>query len=141
MGRPDQLSRGARAARLARGAADWLIDGTEADAGDPSLYHGLAGVVLARHEAYQHFGDDRYRETAGRGADALSAQVDGLEDSSLYFGLTGVAVALRALGRDAAADRALTGFVIGSAGSDGTRCSSSSWVVRASDSARFTPAI
>jgi hypothetical protein len=55
MGRPDQLSRGARAARLARGAADWLIDGTDVDAGDRSLYHGLAGVVLALHEAYQHF--------------------------------------------------------------------------------------
>jgi hypothetical protein len=108
MGRPDQLSRGARAARLARGAADWLIDGTDVDAGDPSLYHGLAGVVLALHEAYQHFGDDRYGETAGRGADALSAQVDGLEGSSLYFGLAGVAVALRALGRDTAADRALS---------------------------------
>ena len=29
--------------------------------GDPSLYHALAGVVLALHEAHQHFGDDRYR--------------------------------------------------------------------------------
>jgi hypothetical protein len=36
-----------------------------------------------------------------------AAQVDGLEGCSLYFGLVGVAVALRALGRDAAADRAL----------------------------------
>jgi len=46
MGEPDQLSRGAQAARLARGAADWLIDGTEMDFEDPSLNHGLAGVVL-----------------------------------------------------------------------------------------------
>lgn len=107
MGRPDQLSRGAQAARLARGAADWLIDGTGVDPGDPSLYHGLAGVVLALHETHQHFGDDRYRQAVARGADALSAQVDGLEACSLYFGLVGVAVALRALGRDAAADRAL----------------------------------
>lgn len=107
MGRPDQLSRGAQAARLARGAADWLIDGTGVDPGDPSLYHGLAGVVLALHAAHQHFGDDRYRQAVARGADALSAQVDGLEGCSLYFGLVGVAVALRALGQDAAADRAL----------------------------------
>lgn len=106
MGRRDQLTRGGRAARLARGAADWLLDVTRVDPGDASLYHGLAGVVLALHEAHQHFGDDRYRQAAARGADALSAQVDGLEGCSLYFGLAGVAVALRAVGRDAAADRA-----------------------------------
>ncbi len=51
-----------------------------------SLYHGLAGVVLALHEAGQHFGDDRYRQAAARGADDLSALVDGLENCSLYFG-------------------------------------------------------
>jgi len=77
------------------------------DPGDPSLYHGLAGVVLALHEAHRHFGDDRYRQAVARGADALSAQVDGIEGSSLYFGLAGVAVALRMLGLHAAADRAL----------------------------------
>ena len=107
MSRPDQLSRGAQAARLARAATDWLIDGVALDPADPSVYHGLAGVVLALHEAHRHFGDDRYGQAVARGADTLSAQVDGLEGCSLYFGLTGVAVALRALGRDAAADRAL----------------------------------
>jgi Lanthionine synthetase C-like protein len=107
MGPPDQLSRGAQAARLARGAADWLIDGAGVDPEDPSLYHGLAGIVLALHEAHQHFGDDRYRQAVARGADALSAQVDGIEGSSLYFGLVGVAVALRVLGQHSAADRAL----------------------------------
>jgi hypothetical protein len=106
VGRRDQLTRGGRAARLARGAADWLLDVTHVDPGDASLYHGLAGVVLALHEAHQHFGDDRYRRAAARGADALSGQVEGLEGCSLYFGLAGVAVALRALGSDAAADRA-----------------------------------
>ena len=90
----------AHAACLARGAADWLIDGAGVDAGDPSLYHGLAGVVLALHEAHQHFGDDRYGQVVARGADALSAQVDDLEDCSLYFGLVGVAIVLHALGRD-----------------------------------------
>jgi Lanthionine synthetase C-like protein len=107
MARASQLSRGAQAARLARGAADWLADGAVSDPADLSLYHGLAGVVLALHEAHQHFGDDHYREAVTRGADALSARLDGLEDCSLYFGLTGVAVALRALGRDTAAERAL----------------------------------
>jgi hypothetical protein len=141
MGRPDQLSRGARAARLARSAADCLIDGTDVDAGDRSLYQRSGRCGPRAAQGIPALRDDRCRETAARGADALSAQVDGLEGSSLYFGLAGVAAALRALGRDAAADRALTGFVIGSAGSDGTRCSSSSWVMRASDSARFTAAI
>ena len=107
MSPPGQPSRGAQAACLARAAADWLIDGSGADPGDPSLYHGLAGVVLALNEAHQHFGDDRYHQAVVRGADALTAQVDDLEDCSLYFGLAGIAAALRALGRDAAADGAL----------------------------------
>jgi hypothetical protein len=106
MSRPGQSPRGAQAACLARGAADWLLDGATADPADLSLYHGPAGVVLALHEAHQHFGDDRYGRAA-RGADALSAQAGGVEDCSLYFGLAGIAVALRALGRDAAASRAL----------------------------------
>jgi hypothetical protein len=105
--RYDQAARGERAAHLARRAADWLIGGRGSDPGDPSLYHGLADIVLALHEAEQHFGDDRYGEAAARGADALSSRVDDIADCSLYFGLAGVAVALRALGRDAGADRAL----------------------------------
>jgi hypothetical protein len=65
-------------------------------------------VVLALNEAHQHLGDDRYHQAVARGAGALSAQVDSIEDCSLYFGLAGIAFALRVLGRDAAADRALT---------------------------------
>ena len=107
MARPDQLSRGARTALLARRAADWLAGGDAAGRKDLSLYHGLPGIVLALHEAHQHFGDDRYRQAAEKGADALAAQLDGIAGCSLYFGLAGVAVALRASGRDAAADRAL----------------------------------
>ncbi len=105
--RDDQAARGERAADLARRAADWLVDSARSDPGDPSLYHGLAGIVLALHEAHQHFGDDRYGEAAASGADMLSAQVEEIADCSLYFGLAGVAVALRALGHHAAADRAL----------------------------------
>lgn len=107
MGRGSQLLRAGRAAGLARGAADWLAERAVSESVDLSLYHGLAGVVLALHEAHQHFGDDHYRQAVAHGADVLTARVDGLEDCSLYFGLTGVAVALRALGRDTAADRAL----------------------------------
>jgi hypothetical protein len=107
VGQPDQFARGARAAGLARGAADWLIEGTGVDPRDPSLYHGLAGVVLALEEAYEYFGDDRYGDAAVQGADDLGSGVESLEDCSLYFGLTGVAVALCALGRDEGAARAL----------------------------------
>jgi Lanthionine synthetase C-like protein len=104
----DQLSRGVEAARLARGAVDWLIEGAAVDPEDPSLYHGLAGVVLALEEAQQHFGDDRYSQAVARGADALGDMVDRLEDCSLYFGLAGVAVALNAVGCGAAAHRSLS---------------------------------
>jgi hypothetical protein len=98
----------AQTALLARGAADWLLASCGEDPEDYSLYHGQAGIVLALHEAHKHFGDDRYGRAVARGADALSEQVDGIESCSLYFGLAGVAVALRALGRDEAADRALS---------------------------------
>jgi hypothetical protein len=95
------------AERIARGAADWLAARVENGVQDPSLYHGLAGMVLALLEAQEHFGDRRYGDVAARGADELAAQVDLVEECSLYFGLTGGAVALRTLGRDDAALRAL----------------------------------
>jgi hypothetical protein len=104
-----ELSPGAQAERLAFGATEWLIESrTVVDADDPSLYHGLAGVLLAVHEAHEHFGDERYGQTVQRGADSLTDTVDGLDDCSLYFGLAGVAVALRALGRPEATGRALS---------------------------------
>ena len=101
------MSRGAQAEQLARGAADWISEDSRLEGDDPSLYHGRAGVVLALQEAHHHFGDDRYAQAAARGADALAARIDGLANSSLYFGLTGIAVALRATGRDDSADHAL----------------------------------
>ena len=107
MAAAEATSRGDEAARLARAAADWLIDSTSVEGGDPSLYRGLAGVLLALEEARRHFGDDRYTRTIADGAEALDDMVDRLEDCSLYFGLGGMAVALSALGRDAAAERAL----------------------------------
>jgi hypothetical protein len=86
---------------------------TDDDELDPMLYSGTAGIVLALLEGYRHFGDDRYAIAAARGARTIDAAVDdGWEHSSLYFGLTGMAFALRSvadvLGEpDGAAGRAL----------------------------------
>jgi hypothetical protein len=92
---------------MARAGADWLAERALSDPEDVSLYHGLAGVVIAMHEAHQHFGDDRFGEVAAAGAEELSARVNTLDNSSLYFGLAGVAVALDVLGQAKAAARAL----------------------------------
>ncbi|MFK0070032.1 lanthionine synthetase LanC family protein [Streptomyces sp. NPDC091046] len=84
------------------------------DADEPTLYNGTAGIVPVLLEAWRHFGDDAYADTALRAARGLAARVDDLADDSLYFGRTGLALVLRAvhdsLGDAAAgeaADRAL----------------------------------
>lgn len=101
-----RADRAERAARLARGAADWLIDSaTEGE--DISLYHGLPGILLGLHEAAEHFGDERYRSAVADGLDVLVTRDATVEDSSLYFGLAGVAAGLHALGRPEAAAAAL----------------------------------
>ena len=61
------------------------------------LYSGTAGVVLALLEAYRHSGDERWASAAAAGGRSLGQRVDGLDDASLYFGATGVAVALEAV--------------------------------------------
>jgi hypothetical protein len=122
---PSRAARGEAAECLAAGAVDWLIGsarsttsgliwpvGANDDAADPTLYSGAAGIVLALLEAQQHFGDDRYGDLAIRAAQALAAEVDRQEDCSLYFGLTGTAVALQAVATrlgeaSSSADRAL----------------------------------
>jgi len=45
---------------LARRAADWLLADDHVDPQNPTLYSGLAGVVLALHQAHACFGDDKY---------------------------------------------------------------------------------
>ncbi|MER6072951.1 lanthionine synthetase LanC family protein [Streptomyces sp. NPDC001817] len=92
---------------------------------DPTLYSGTAGIVPVLLEAWRHFGDDSYADTALRAARALADSLDGVDDDSLYFGRTGTALVLRAVHDElgdaaagAAADRAL-GLV--RSGFDGTR--------------------
>jgi hypothetical protein len=78
---------------LGQDALDWLV-AREDEGGDPSLYSGRAGVVLALLEGHLALGEDRYAEAASRRVEAL----DETGDYSLYFGLTGVAFALHAVG-------------------------------------------
>jgi hypothetical protein len=98
-------------AGLARNALEWLLaqarpDGTalawtgrpDDDELNPTLYSGTAGIVLALLEGYRHFGDERYAAAAVKGARAIAAAVDQpWELSSLYFGLAGMAFALRSV--------------------------------------------
>ncbi|GLY93746.1 lanthionine synthetase LanC family protein [Actinoplanes sp. NBRC 103695] len=94
---------------LAVGAVDWMIESARGAEAGHTLYSGGAGVVLALLEAERHFRDDRYGDAALRGATDLAAAIGDEQDCSLYFGLTGTAVALRAVHRllgDDAADRA-----------------------------------
>ncbi|MET8582916.1 lanthionine synthetase LanC family protein [Streptomyces collinus] len=81
---------------------------------NPILYSGTAGIVPVLLEAWRHFGDDSYADTALRAVRGLADFVDGIDDDSLYFGRTGMALALRAVHHElgdtaagAAADRAL----------------------------------
>jgi Lanthionine synthetase C-like protein len=91
---------------MARAGAEWLAERALRDLEDVSLYQGLAGVVIAMHEAHHHFGDDRFGDAAVSGAEELAARVDYLDNSSLYFGLAGLGIALDALGDATAAARA-----------------------------------
>ncbi|MER7373790.1 lanthionine synthetase LanC family protein [Streptomyces lanatus] len=102
---------------VARDAGDgglgWPVRPSD-DELDPMLYNGTAGVVPVLLEAWRHFGDDSYADIAVRAARGLAASVESWDDDSLYFGRTGMALALRAVHDDlgdtaagAAADRAL----------------------------------
>jgi len=103
----DRAARANEVMGLARRAVDWILDEHSGGSQDPSLYHGHAGVLLALQEAAEYFGDERYLRAVVAGADALATRAESLDDFSLYFGLAGVAGALRSLGRDEAADNAL----------------------------------
>ncbi len=81
---------------------------------NPMLYSGTAGNIPVLLEAWRHFGDDSYADAALRAGRGLADAVDGIDDDSLYFGRTGMALVLRTLHEElgdavagAAADRAL----------------------------------
>ncbi|MEU6292657.1 lanthionine synthetase LanC family protein [Streptomyces sp. NPDC046988] len=95
------------------GGLTWPDRPSDAES-EPMLYNGTAGNIPVLLEAWRHFGDDAYADTALRAARSLARSVDDIEDDSLYFGRTGVALVLRTvreqLGDEAsgtAADRAL----------------------------------
>ncbi|MGV4925838.1 lanthionine synthetase C family protein [Streptomyces sp. BHT-5-2] len=67
------------------------------DEPDPTFYSGTAGVIAVLLEAWRHFDDDGYGDAAVRAARSVSAAVESQENNSLYFGLTGMALALRAV--------------------------------------------
>ncbi|WP_310723253.1 lanthionine synthetase LanC family protein [Streptomyces sp. N2A] len=101
-------------ARESRGNGLAWADVPSNEETDPTLYSGTAGVISVLLEARRHFGDDRYGDAALRAAHSVAAAVDHWENNSLYFGLTGLALALRAVHDElgapdaaATADRAL----------------------------------
>ncbi|HUZ42718.1 MAG TPA: lanthionine synthetase LanC family protein [Acidimicrobiales bacterium] len=91
-------------------ALDWLVasarvtehgvawaDTQSADDLNPNLYNGGAGIVMTLLEAYRHFDDDRFGDLALATSRDLGVMLDTWEHCSLYFGLTGMAVALQAV--------------------------------------------
>jgi len=101
---PERIVRAGQAEGLARSAVDWMV--ARSAGSDFSLYSGQAGILLALHEAQKHFKDRALSDAMALTADMLAADLDEVADSSLYFGLTGCAVALHATGRDGDAQRA-----------------------------------
>ncbi|MEV5784483.1 MULTISPECIES: lanthionine synthetase LanC family protein [Streptomyces] len=102
------------ARETAGGGLAWTTRPSD-DEPDPMLYSGTAGNVPVLLEAWRHFGDDSYADAALRAARGIADSIDGIDDDSLYFGRTGMALVLRALHEElgdtaagAAADRALT---------------------------------
>jgi hypothetical protein len=134
----DETALATQARELAVSGLQWLVaaavgapDGPawtthpEDDELDPTLYSGAAGIALTLLEAARDLDDEQYADVARRAIGPLVAAVETTEHASLYFGRTGIAVALHALGRHlgepaatAAAARALD---LVEAGFDGER--------------------
>ncbi|MFD1273030.1 lanthionine synthetase LanC family protein [Streptomyces kaempferi] len=84
------------ARETAGGGLAWTTRPSD-DEPDPMLYSGTAGNVPVLLEAWRHFGDDSYADAALRAARGIADSIDGIDDDSLYFGRTGMALVLRAL--------------------------------------------
>ena len=98
---PGQLTRPAldwleRSARVTEVGLAWG-DSRSGDEIVSNLYSGGAGIVMTFLEAYRHYGDDHYGDVAAAGSRELIANYTQLDHCSLYFGLTGIAVALQAV--------------------------------------------
>ena len=102
----DRQVRGAGAGELAHEAVRWML-GASRDEDDYSLYHGSSGILLALQDAYEQLREPELGVAVERGLENLAEGVARVEDSSLYFGLTGIAFALHALGQHQPARRAL----------------------------------
>ena len=103
---------------LAADGLSWLLaEGRDVETGlewcpargedvDPSLYQGGGGIALALLEAHRHFEDDAFADAALGAGRSIAASLSTVDHASLYFGLTGIAFVLGAIGRsldDAAA--------------------------------------
>lgn len=95
----------ARAARGTEGGGlGWPVRPSDEEVA-PTLYSGTAGIIPVLLEAWRHFGDDSYADLALRAARSVALAVDDYDHDSLYFGRTGMALALRAV-HDALGDTA-----------------------------------
>jgi hypothetical protein len=107
----DETAVAAQAGELAVSGLQWLVEqARDTPAGlvwtthpdddelDPTLYSGAAGNVLTLLEAARDLEDERYADVARDAIGPLVAAVETTEHASLYFGRTGIAVALHALG-------------------------------------------
>lgn len=103
----DRQMRAAEAEELAHEAVRWMLNNSSEDSDDYSLYHGRAGVLLALQEARGQVPEPELDVALEQGLARLTEDVDRVEDASLYFGLTGVAFTLHALGQPGAARTAL----------------------------------
>ena len=88
--------RATAAEQLAAWATCWMLQAPDrgaVDKGDGSLYGGRAGILLAVHSARAHVEMSEADVFLERGIEWMVEDIGELDDSSLYFGLTGTAYA------------------------------------------------
>jgi hypothetical protein len=85
-----------RSARDTENGVGWSDTRTDEDL-NANLYNGSAGIVMTLLEAHRHYEDDCFGDLAILASRELGAQVESWEHCSLYFGLTGIALALQSV--------------------------------------------